>query len=322
MNRISSILLRAALPAALLTACTTTVTDDIEAGEESVSRAINFGTPALSRSAIDNANNAAFNAFKVWGWSAPAEGGASAVEFDGETVSRNSNLWTYEGYRYWQEGRTYNFYALYPSKLNDNAYYNSGGTLQITNYAPNKREDNDLMVAYASRDYDGTDNSAVAFTFKHLLARVKISVKAVGVTATVTNASLSGVNTTGSFSATIDDNLDADAIQDRWRSNDNTVPAAEYSGSIAIPAYETVVLDALLIPQGSKGTLSIIYDRGNGEETDVITLPTTPAAWQAGSVYNYILTIESNAITFSNFTVDEWGESHTGGDINIGSSTN
>ena len=80
----------------------------------------------------------------------------------------------------------------------------------------------------------------------------------------------------------------------------------------------------LLIPQGCQELKLDITITRNGEqqETQTISLGISIAQWAAAQSYRYVLTIEADAITFSDFTVDEWGETHTGGDINIGTSDN
>lgn len=306
MNRISSILLRAALPAALLTACTTTVTDDIEAGEESVSRAINFGTPALSRSAIDNANDAAFNAFKVWGWNAPASGGTSAVEFDGEMVSRNSNLWTYEGQRYWQDGRTYNFYALYPNGM-DNANYNSDGTLTVSDFDCSGTGDDavDLMAA-ARTDMSGNAPEKVAFTFGHELARLRFTVTSEGDPLTVTSALIYGFPYKGTLSKT----ADVSTWNDLTSASENDTPFRLTDVQLTSDALSSSLWgDVLLIPsEPIDNALTYRYDGDTETHTAEIPLKTADVtAWVKNQSYSYTVNIPQNSVDVTlTVTVANW----------------
>ncbi len=319
MNRISSILLRAALPAALLTACTTTVTDDIEAGEESVSRAINFGTPALSRSAINNANDAAFDAFKVWGWSAPASGGTSAVEFDGETVSRNpSGLWTYDGYRYWQEGRTYDFYAVYPAEIREGAVnVTSDGVITISDY--NAKQNYDLMTA-KQEDMDGDTPTKVAFTFNHLLsnlvfvARTAPAVQQSGVTMTITSFRLNGFPVTASYNS---------SNNPAW--NVNTPENVRYESTDELPLTGTEYTDVtslLVFPQrlGPSLTYQITYRSSQGVEYTqsgrLQNVSGDVARWQEGLRYRYTMDLGADYILFGKPEVEEW-EEISGGRWNV-----
>ena len=315
MKRITSILLRAVLPAMLLAGCSDTVSDAID-GAEGSSRAIGFGMPAVSRAAIDNAQDNNFLAFDVWAWN------TSRQVFDRELVSRpvGNNVWDYDGKEYWQDG-TYNFYALFPSGLT-NAGYASDGTLTINGY--DTAAGYDLMTASASRNYDSSnpDNSAVAFTFKHLLARVTVVVRtAQSVSATVNSASLYGIHSTGNYGTS------------GWTTTGNASTADDpsYSAGQQIQIDENheqaIFADLLTLPQNTTGlrlALNLTRTLGNSQDENdyTLNLGNSILQWSAGQHYRYVLTVEPDAITFSNFTVDEWGESHTGGDINIGSSTN
>lgn len=309
MNRISSILLRAALPAALLTACTTTVTDDIEAGEESVSRAINFGTPALSRSAIENVNDENFTEFDVWGWYAP-DGIDNYTQLfgkgdNGEVVSRKGGLWTYEGRRYWQEGRTYNFYALYPNGM-DNANYNSDGTLTVSDFDCSGTGDDavDLMAA-ARTDMSGNAPEKVAFTFRHLLTKVNIVATVENGNATVTSVSLSGVTMKGTLRGTT------------W-SETSTGDFSNPSASIPLSVNETSLLgDMLLIPQSvGDFRLTVNYTLDGEEKTYQGNLSTASVTqWEAGNSYKYKLAIKGDNIIFT-VNVSKWKTS-TGGIITV-----
>lgn len=116
-------------------------------------RTISFGTPALTRSAIDNAGDMQKeeNAFSVWGWYANAGGTESGTVFNNKRVfwSAANPGWGYEGTRYWHPGLDYRFYALYPStdKLGTgvNAACAVNGTITITNF--DATHGTDLMTA-------------------------------------------------------------------------------------------------------------------------------------------------------------------------------
>ena len=116
-------------------------------------RTISFGTPALTRSAIDNAGDMQKeeNAFSVWGWYANAGGTESGTVFNNKRVfwSAANPGWGYEDTRYWHPGLDYRFYALYPStdKLGTgvNAACAVNGTITITNF--DATHGTDLMTA-------------------------------------------------------------------------------------------------------------------------------------------------------------------------------
>ena len=323
MKRIASILWKSLLPAMLLAACTTSVTENIDSATQNGDRAIGFATPAV-RSVIDDADDTDFTAFDVWGWYAPTgETGNPAQLFGtdegGEVVSRAGGPWSYEGQRYWQNGQTYHFYALYPSDLSG-ANYDSDGTLTIKNYdTKDQGTTADLMAASSTREYNGTNSEAVAFSFSHLLSRVTISIKTVGVEVTATDAKLYGLYTTGSYSGSSDNGT--------WTTTGNVSgqnsPSFTNSTELTVETNATGYLwkDLLLIPQNvHKLTLDISLQRENENTptTYTLNLDSSVAEWRPGQHYNYVLTVSVDAITFSNFTVDQWGVTHTGGDINVG----
>ena len=173
------------------------------------------------------------------------------------------------------------------------------------------------MTAEAT-DMSGDDNpQTVSFTFRHELARVQVVAQCdAGVTATLNSASLSNVNTQGTLVRT--------STSATWNSTFSKTLTGD-SGSQIADTYNLFGGDLLLIPQ-TPTTLSVGITRSSGtsinETFDLADYTTTE--WVAGKTYRYTIQIEQDniAITFSNFTADEWGETHTGGDINIGESTN
>ena len=67
-------------------------------------------------------------------------------------------------------------------------------------------------------------------------------------------------------------------------------------------------------------TLTFSYSIGVGfyEEEFVLTQATGSGnQLEAGKIYDYNFTIRPDGIVFDGITMDEWQESHSGGDINI-----
>ena len=121
-----------------------------------------------------------FADFAVYGY---VEG---ATLFDGTTVSKaitNSELesaWKYEGTQYWIAGADYKFYAVAPmtnggwSVKTGTTPSHDGATLSFTTTDGNQ----DLLYApIVTREGANNDYSAVAFTFQHILSKVKFSFK-------------------------------------------------------------------------------------------------------------------------------------------------
>lgn len=305
----------------LITACLATLvavglaacTDDAPAAGGD---AITFAAPeaAETRAAVDG-GSLTEGSFTVWG-------GKTADEFDGETVTGSGGVWTYTGTRYWTKGAEYNFYAVYPASVKEQVKVDyDNGTIAVDDFDCSATGDAavDLMTASATNIVynEGDTPQSVAFRFSHLLARVTVSVRTgQGVTASGISATLSGLATTGDYNGT-------------WTPNDTSTKDFETTHTAEIKENTSQELfdDLLIIPQSlANATLTIKLTRESGSTSENISqtfnLDGSLARWSAGSHYRYTLTVEPDAITFSNFTVDEWEETHTGGDINIGENTN
>ena len=102
-----------------------------------------------------------------------------AVLFDGTTVSKtieNSELeseWKYEGTQYWITGANYNFHAVAPKTDGDWTATEKAATGLKLNYT----NDGTTDVLYATVAQQGqlSNNAKVAFTFRHILSKVKFS---------------------------------------------------------------------------------------------------------------------------------------------------
>lgn len=152
--------------------------------------------------------------------------------------------------------------------------------------------------------------------FQHELCKVAVVVKAEqGVSATINSATLYGIDIQGTLSGgswtgleTPVGTTDTPFKLSGSKTVDSPTPEADLFGTL------------LLIPQGCQELkLDIAITRyGEQQETQTISLGTSIAQWAAAQSYRYVLTIKANAITFGDFTVEEWGLTNTGGNINIG----
>ena len=114
-----------------------------------------------------------FADFAVYGF---VEG---ATLFDGVTVSKtitNSELesdWKYAGTQYWIAGANYNFHAVAPKTAGDWTATEKAATGLKLNYT----NDGTTDVLYATVAQQGqlSNNAQVAFTFRHILSKVKFS---------------------------------------------------------------------------------------------------------------------------------------------------
>lgn len=297
--------------ALILTAasCTSTLGGD----PDTDARAITFTPAAETRAAVGDADDMA-DGFKVWGWYGNTYESTDKNVFDGVTVTKGTDGWGYTGTQYWVPGKKYNFYGVYPANIGECI---DKGIITVTNFDCSKtgEEAVDLMTATAKGD--GDSPAPVAMEFKHELCKVAVVVKAEqGVSATINNATLYGMDIQGTLSGgswtglettvgTTDTPFNLSSVN---KTIDSTTPQADL--------FDTL----LLIPQDCqklKLDISITRD-GEQQETQTISLGTSIAQWAAAQSYRYVLTIKANAITFGDFTVDEWGVTNTGGNINIG----
>lgn len=121
---------------------------------------------------IDNATRAELTAanlqeFNVWGYIDASN--QAAPLFEGTTVSKTADDWTYEGARYWAPGLNHYFQAIAPLTSAVVAEH-ANGEVSAINYTVDG--ESDLIYAAANQVGKATGNNAVAFTFGHLLSKV------------------------------------------------------------------------------------------------------------------------------------------------------
>lgn len=303
--------------ALLLAACTST--DEVDGTGGGGDGVIGFRQPAVSRAAVDDASQV--DAFSVWGYRIPSGGGEASVLFDGAKVYRSGNGWTYDDApKYWAAGYVHRFVGLYPDGQQANTKVASDGTLTLSGFTATG--DIDLMTAAVTYEYTDASETppAVQMPFGHELSRVQLVVKTdQGVTATITRAVLYGMSNTGTLTRPL-----SETASSSWNLGTATTsgdtPFKNETPVTLQPASTAILWDGLLlIPQSTSGLKLDITLQRSGEQpsTETVTLD-NPARWTAAQSYRYVLTIEADAITFGGFTVPDWGETNTGGNINIG----
>ena len=293
--------------ALVLGACTSEVTDGGNTPADGPVP-ISFQTPE-TRAAKDGFG--AGDAFSVWGWYADDAAGTNPRQvFNAEEVTNGgNNSWSYDGTQYWIAGKTYDFYAVYPTDVN--AQVSQDGTITIENFDASQTGADavDLMTASAT-DVDGSNPpSAVGLRFGHLLSRVNIMVQAEGSDAQISQARLSGIKTKGDY--------DSGQQSAPWTLDGTTssfdLPSGGNHTATSVPS--DLLGDLLLPPQPVSGfTLSVTYSfAGTPAATKEITLPADVVPlWVAGQSYTYTLTLSSNYISFGISVVNEWGEASGG----------
>ena len=295
------------LPA--LTACTI-VSREVRTSDEPIAFA-SF-VPDVTKAVVENAEGME-NAFAVWGYRTPTGGAAEVLTvFDGDEIYRDDNTapWTYDIPRFWVEGH-YDFYAIHPypdgtdisapaTGAEVTASCIAGQGISIVLNSPNA--DIDLMTATASRNYSsaGSDASAVAFSFDHLLSRVSIQAEAGAGDVKITSLTFSGMFDGGSYNGSA------------WDFTGRIADGSISSGVVDIAPGEPVPVlhDLLMIPQTPESSCKIeLTWTLNGAMQDPVSL-TVPAApeWTAARHYIYTLKLNDVVDVTLNINVRDWNE--------------
>ena len=285
-------------------ACSTSVVNE----PETETHAISFRAPQAETRAVVDGESLPGN-FLVWGG---YDGDATNV-FDGTTVY--SPNWDYrDGTRYWTEGKTYNFYAVYPTGVA--AAVSKEGTITIEDFdcSATGEEAVDLMTATASRSYDGRENSAVGLTFQHELARVTCDVKSEKSTVTITSVKLYGVGYKGTLTKTAGNAAKWSDVATYTADNTPFKMEEEFSLNATNGPVTNVLGDLLLPPQQdfeatAQFSLTYRYNNDTADRTATVSFP-TGSEWKAGQHYNYILTLKGATLTL-NIKVLEWEKEDT-----------
>lgn len=301
--------------------CTSTVDD----GPQD-SRVITFQAPqADTRAVVENGETLPAD-FRVWGWHG-TDGTNTDNIFDATVVYKDAG-WNYtDGVRYWKAGETYNFYAVYPvfplptgaGDTQTTSTVTADGTITVTNFdcSQTGKEAVDLMTAI----WEGVDademiagGGTVTLTFQHLLARVTCKVAVVNSEVTVNSLRLYGVGYQGNYSS---------ALTPSWSVTDTCTAVgtpfatdASFTLSPTDTSREKNVLgDLLLLPQDLQegAACFVLAYRHNGladgDPDCTVTVPLPAITWEAGSSYNYTLTIQAGVIL--NVSVKDWDEEST-----------
>lgn len=102
-----------------------------------------------------------------------------AVLFDGTQVSKTiinndlSSAWKYEGTQYWIAGAQYNFNAVAPMTAGGWTKTVADKTSTTLSFVNNGTTD--LLYATTAQEGEAEENAQVAFTFRHVLSKVKFS---------------------------------------------------------------------------------------------------------------------------------------------------
>lgn len=313
------LLIRAALlgTALLLLSCTKTEVRQAYGGDAITFT--NIGTKAPVESKDD------IKSFSVWGWYADADTNPSVV-FDNTKVYEKDAAWTYDGLQFWQSGKTYDFYALYPDTATltaedrnghqaaESAAYDADGTLTVTGF--DSTSGHDLMTASNTGRSGTNPPQSVAFTFSHELSRLSFKLESNAVT--VVSAALYGVDYRGT--------LTKSASSASWSPSEGGTATQdstpfEVENPAATEGTATLFDDILMIPHSdlTEAVLSISYRKNSSSDPDEpdeierlsLNLSDTDVkAWEKGQSYRYTLQLNMGSISV-NVSVLPWVQENT-----------
>lgn len=219
-----------------------------------------------------------FGGFRVYGFV------ENAPLFEGTEVTGsglgNDGAWTYTGTQYWVAGANYKFHAVAPITENAQsvAYdVTNGVSFNYTNVDGTE----DLLYAYQTAEGKTTGNNAkVAFTFDHILSKVKFSFvngyDASNATLKVTNVKITNAhktanvalnNTTVTWTGNngeTDNDLDFGAATHR----EDTTTAADYAFGTTYESYN----ERFVIPSANEHKYTVTFTVElwiNGVQVDV-----------------------------------------------------
>lgn len=328
--------------ALLLISCSKTVIDNPESPASQLPKgAITFADVA-TRALIDSKDE--ISAFSVWGYYVPDNAATTGEDatpiFTGDKVTKSGSTWSYEGLRYWQEGNSYRFFAVYPFDTENFKLETGDGatgyhpyiTISDFDVAQNQIDLMTAQTGYMDYPEGGEAPGKVAFTFGHTLSAIKFNVavdrsEGSDFRIKIISASLFGIPKKGDFST--------EDEKEHWTYTGTDLstqssPFKKMSGNgDTIVDSETFSLfgddDCLVIPAADLSSMGAVleleYQTSEESETGwseskyrTVDLSSLSNEWMAGVKYLYTITI-GEYLTFS-VNVVPWNTS-TGGIITV-----
>lgn len=262
--------------------------------------------------------------FAVWGGYVNTDGTAQQV-FTGTAVTYDdTDGWGYRPAKYWNAGKTYTFFGVYPQSEDAVTPFIAGGNLYFTlDFNVPADAGTDLLVATPATVVATKPYPTVNMGFTHALSMININVQKNGANdedeVVVYSVSLSNVKKTGKYNSQTG----------QW--GETAAGSLTFSNlSVALSHTEQtqVAGEKLLLPQEiaeESIQLSIYYSVRAGNSNDFYTanayLPvSTITQWEQQKVYTYNVTLGAakNDILFGIPTVQDWkDEKPVGGSIMI-----
>lgn len=300
--------------------------------------AINFGSTFVdnaTRAALDTTyNTAKLDSFQVYGTITNSVNAVANI-FNAELVSETStNVWSYnpENTQYWIPGNTYKFWAIADGNV---AGATAVEALEANYYVPTKirvsdaSKQKDVLAAYEAWAYESGEKT-ICFTFKHLLSKVKFTVKNTiatdnGYSVMAKNIRIIDADKSADYVIT-----DAAILGGEWGNYDGTyelafgnatatgVVAGGEAQDIAFNSSAESNWDRLLIPVTEKAyTIKFdyeLYKDGVLVDSHEKTVTPTKVTLEKGNAYNFIISLGNpgEPIKFTVTQVEDWNKDHAG----------
>ena len=315
-----------ALAAAAMVSCSNN--DLLEVNQEEIGFNGPFVENATRATDKSYSGSTDFNAFKVYG---TVKGSSANVVpiFAGDAVTGavGGSVWSCTNKQYWINGGKYNFAAV--SNEGTVATLENGLPKTIT-YTADDNGDKDLLFATSTRTGVQIGNTAVDFSFNHLLAKAYFTVTSNtedGYAYTVSNLQIEGLHKEGTYTVTYTDgNSDSlyETVTGAWTGTDaDAASSVTNFGTVenvtkADATGKTNATELLLIPTTEKYTVSFnvtlsksVTVEGVTTTTDIDTYPVSIEVDQdlvAGSAYNFNIGLSvGELIQFTVTNKPAWG---------------
>lgn len=305
--------------ALLITGCAKSETSSLPTPKN----AIDF-SPLVTRSVVTSLGEG--DSFAVW--ARKSGDGTSQLILDQEEVRCSSGTWSYDNLRYWEIGKTYDFYALYPHDVPNVELQNSGSgetpQIAITNF--DTRNAVDLMTAEHTGIFYTGNPSPVIFTLRHLLSKVEIigridpALTASGVSVRIVSATLYGMPATGDCTI----NPGTYGTWGFGTPTTATTPFCSVEEKALSEAGVSLFGETLLFPQTVSDAfrLDIVYEYNDANYTEnrftksICLADAGLNEWKPTTGYRYTFTIGNEYILFEKPEVLPW-RSASGGIITV-----
>jgi hypothetical protein len=313
--------------------------ETLEAPEK---KAISFDNAFVDKRTRTNAEDPStttdnISKFTVYGYQ------GTNLLFNGQEVSNSGGTWSYSPVKYWISGETYNFVAL-ANVTGATTSINSDTktiTTKISDFTNDGGADPLVSAQQTVTASTTTMGSAVSFSFKHLLAKVKFTFENAFAATDDVTLQIKNVTITNAYKK---GNIDVSGTDPTisWTSQSDPTASLVFgnTGTIAPTSKDEAANAKLLIPSASTKEYTITFDvdiiAKVDDSTTLVTktynktVKVTNQALDGGKSYNFQAKLDATNIGGSNtngiddgelkpikFSINEVLDWTSGGDVTV-----